>query len=150
MPNFFRRLSSFPVYPVPMKSNMPLGETVDLLLKLNDIRSRDELFRQVERHGWPTGRSSFYRLLNGEREFDVGLLEIVAEALQVDPETFAEYRLWRAKRPYEPREVGFDTAMRNLSRLEEAEDLDGAEPTRHPPGKHLRPLGGNGEQAASS
>jgi hypothetical protein len=50
----------------------------------------------------------------GERHPAPKLIEAVADALDLAPETFTEYRLWTARRRLDPQEVGFVEAVRNL------------------------------------
>ncbi|HEX7254954.1 MAG TPA: hypothetical protein VF236_03425 [Gaiellaceae bacterium] len=50
----------------------------------------------------------------GERHPAPKLIEAVTDALDLPPETFAEYRLWEARRQLDPQEVGFEQAVRSL------------------------------------
>lgn len=50
----------------------------------------------------------------GERQLDRRAIEEVASAIGVEPSYFAEYRLMEAQAMFDPREVGFDEAIRNL------------------------------------
>jgi hypothetical protein len=43
------------------------------------------------------------------------IIEAVGDALRVPPEAFVEYRLWTARRGFDPQEVGFEQAARNLA-----------------------------------
>ena len=50
----------------------------------------------------------------GERAPAPKVIEAVSDALGVVPATFAEYRLWEARRLLDPQEVGLEEAVRNL------------------------------------
>jgi hypothetical protein len=54
------------------------------------------------------------KAVTGERHPAPKVIEAVSDALGVRPEFFAEYRLWKAQRQFDPREVGLDTALKNL------------------------------------
>ena len=50
----------------------------------------------------------------GEREPTIELLEAVAKALDVPPDTFYEYELLSARRAFDPNVVGLDAALDNV------------------------------------
>ena len=52
-----------------------------------------------------------------ERQPAPKVIEAVSDALSVAPETFAEYRLWQARRLLDPQEVGLNEAVRSLNEL---------------------------------
>jgi hypothetical protein len=55
----------------------------------------------------------------GERFPSQKIMEECARVLRVDPvETFAEYRLWSARRELDPAEVGLHKALETLLRWE--------------------------------
>jgi hypothetical protein len=58
------------------------------------------------------------KAVTGERHPAPKVVEAVSDALDVPPDTFAEYRLWNTQRLFDPREVGFDTAIANLEAWE--------------------------------
>jgi transcriptional regulator with XRE-family HTH domain len=131
-----------------MKSDKPFHRTMESLLEIADIGQR-ELGRRAESHGWTYTFSHLNRYLTGESKVTPQVIEVLAETLQVPPETFAEYRLWKARSPYDPDTVGFKVAVRNLHRLEAAEDEAGP----HDPHKladRLHHQGNDEDQAASS
>lgn len=57
---------------------------------------------------------SLRKALVGDRQPTPGLMEACAAALGVDPTVFLEYRVWQAKRQFDPREVGMAEAIANL------------------------------------
>lgn len=60
------------------------------------------------------------KALAGDRQPTVELMEAVARLAEVDPTLFVEYRLHLARREFNVREVGFETAAANLKRWAEA------------------------------
>ena len=54
--------------------------------------------------------------VSGERPVGIDTMRESAEALNVPPETFAEFALWEAQRDFDPREVGVEQALVNLER----------------------------------
>jgi hypothetical protein len=54
------------------------------------------------------------KAVTGERYPAAKVIEAVSDALSVEPDTFAEYRLWRAQRQFDPKEVGLERALKNL------------------------------------
>lgn len=57
-------------------------------------------------------------LANGRDKPSLRAMELIAQACEVDPEYFAEYRLAAAMRELDPEVVGFEQALENLkSRL---------------------------------
>lgn len=73
----------------------------------------EDLARRIPKLNMMTLR----RLHSGTRAVRPDHLEAIAEALGVEPEFFAEYRLWKAREALDPRVVGFDAAMNTLDRL---------------------------------
>ena len=55
------------------------------------------------------------KAIAGDRQPTSGLMEAVAEALDIQPTEFLEYRIWAAQRQFDPREVGMDVALQNLN-----------------------------------
>lgn len=106
-----------------MKSYKPFPETMQMLLEMEGISGR-ELSKRGVRHGLDLSHSTISRMAKGEVPAAPHHMESIARTLGILPETFAEYRLWQARRQYDPAEVPFETAIRNLRRLEEREDED--------------------------
>jgi transcriptional regulator with XRE-family HTH domain len=76
----------------------------------------------------PNGRGLSYghisNLAKGERPTEP-TVRLLAKALELPPETFADYRIARLRASLDEREVGLDQALRTLETLEAA--LDGRE-----------------------
>ncbi len=56
------------------------------------------------------------KAVTGDRRPLPELMTACAQALDVEPTVFPEYRLWQAQRLFDPREVGSEAAMENLRR----------------------------------
>ncbi len=54
------------------------------------------------------------KALVGDRQPTPALMEAAAKALDLKPDIFLEYRVWEAKRQFDPREVGMAEALKNL------------------------------------
>lgn len=103
-----------------MKSTKPFPETIQLLLDIYEISGR-ELARRLERKGISRNQSTVQRLVNGESPVNHEHLEWFAKALGILPETFAEYRLWKARSSYDPLVIGWPKAIKNLELREASE-----------------------------
>jgi len=57
---------------------------------------------------------SLRKAVTGERWPSPKIMEMVAQALGVEPRLFWEYQLHEAQRSFDPREVGEDEAIANL------------------------------------
>jgi len=103
-----------------MKSNKPFRETVHLLLEVEDISMREMVRRGENSSDDPRTMGAVQPVLAGRAEPSIGLMEFCAKALRIEPETFAEYRMWQARRLFDPtdEDVGFETALKNLEALE--------------------------------
>lgn len=55
------------------------------------------------------------KALVGDRQPTPALMQACAAALGVEPTVFLEYRIWDAKRQFDPREVGMEQALKNLN-----------------------------------
>lgn len=71
--------------------------------------------------------SALRKVMAGQRSLKPELMEAMATALGVQPTEFVEYRLWLARRLFDPEEVegGLEEAVANLSRLDAALQLAG-------------------------
>ncbi len=67
-----------------------------------------------------TSPATLNKALRGDRPVPLPLVEALAAVLEVEPATFPEYRLARARRLLDEREVGLDEALQNLARVESA------------------------------
>jgi hypothetical protein len=62
------------------------------------------------------------KAVTGDRPVAPKIIEAIAKNLGVDPEMFAEYRLWQLRCTFDPAQVGVATAIQNLARWERRED----------------------------
>jgi hypothetical protein len=74
--------------------------------------------KEIEGVSYETLRRVVAAALPPSRE----LIEECARALRIRPEYFLEYRLYRAQRDFDPREVGIDRAVENLRVWERARE----------------------------
>lgn len=97
-----------------MESSRPFHETLTGLLEVMDIGQR-ELARRTALHGWGS-HTTIGRLTQNELKPSLQAMEQIAYALGVPPETFAEYRLGKARAKLDPAQVGLKAALKNLAR----------------------------------
>ncbi len=106
-----RRYDAAPV--VGDKSRRPFPETLKSLLESHEMSLRELSRRTRKQADW--GRTSTMSLLlNEELRPTMEAMEHIAFAIEVRPETFAEYRLGAARRRLDPEVVGLNEALRNL------------------------------------
>jgi hypothetical protein len=93
----------------------------DLVLALNDERfltpsGNVNWLEFVKAEMEPRGvkYETLRKAVAQERAPGATLIERVADAIGVKPEYFSEYRLAQALRSFDPAEVGYDKAMKNL------------------------------------
>jgi hypothetical protein len=67
-----------------------------------------------------TSQDTLNKALQGKRPLNDPIVEAVAEALEVAPGTFVEYRLSKLRQGLDHRKVGFDSAAKTLLAIEEA------------------------------
>jgi transcriptional regulator with XRE-family HTH domain len=81
-------------------------------------------------------------LANGHDRPSLRAMELIAEACEVTPEHFAEYRLATAMRELDPAEVGLEQALANLNaRLAAQRRSDGRSPAARGRRVQTRPTG---------
>lgn len=108
----------------PVTTDWPFPDALELLAAQQGVEFHtgptrggqlniEDLARRIPKLNMMTLR----RLHSGTRAVRPDHLEVIAEALGVAPEFFAEYRLWKAREALDPRVVGFDAAMNTLDRL---------------------------------
>lgn len=117
---FGPRVASTPDREAPVRSTRPFPETIRDLRRIAGVSER-ELTRRASRHGFARDNSTLHRICTGESAALPEHMEAIARALQIEPETFAEYRLWKARCDYDPAAVGWDRAIRNLALTERVE-----------------------------
>ena len=98
-----------------MESTLPFPETLQKIMDMQDVGMR-ELARRCEQRGWGS-YASIRGLRKGEFAPTLTAMEEIAVALDIKPETFAEYRLGKARALLDPEQVGWKKALRNLKKL---------------------------------
>lgn len=96
----------------PMESNKPFPETLANIMAMQDVGHR-ELARRCKARDWGS-HATINSLVAGTLRPSVKAMEAIAVALQIRPETFAEYRLAIARRKLDPEVVGLKQALKNL------------------------------------
>jgi transcriptional regulator with XRE-family HTH domain len=76
-------------------------------------------------------------LANGHDKPSTRAMELIAQACEIDPEYFAEYRLAVAMRELDPAEVGLERALENLNARLGARRKAGARSQSTPQGPAL-------------
>jgi transcriptional regulator with XRE-family HTH domain len=105
---------------------MPVEAPEPFPVRLKHLaRERRTSVERVAHAAWDqnvegTSPSTLRKALSGDRPLPLQLVEALAAVLEVEPETFPEYRLARARRLLDEREVGLDEALQNLARVESA------------------------------
>jgi transcriptional regulator with XRE-family HTH domain len=131
-----------------MNSTQPFPEALHDLVRAKGYRKRNGTVNYAEvANALPTiTYETLRKLTSGAYPPSPAQLEEIAGALDVDPAYFAEYQLWLKRRPFDPREVGIDEALKNLRA--EAMGGDGAadrrQKRRSPEERPCRPLFGDG------
>ncbi len=96
-------------------TNKPFGAALADLLREHDYTTQTgnvnwNAFASVLEIDYETLRKA----VAGIRPPTPYVLEDVARALAIKPEHFAEYRMHQAARRFDPREVGFEQALKNV------------------------------------
>lgn len=96
-------------------------------LRADREMSQDDLAYEARKYGAPSALTGSYisAIKKGRRPLSIEVLGGLAGALEVEPETFAEYRLAQARQQLDERQVGLEQAVENLRRLEAAEAAAG-------------------------
>jgi len=87
----------------------------DLLIK-NGFTSKmgNADFAGFSRNLGTTHYEVLRKAISGTREPSPSVMEDCADTLGVSPEVFTEYRLWQARRQFDPKEVGYSAALESL------------------------------------
>jgi transcriptional regulator with XRE-family HTH domain len=98
-----------------LRSEKPFGEALRALMVEHELtfRSLAEETRLIDRRGMTHAHLNM--LANGHDKPSMRAMELIAQACEVKPEYFAEYRLALAMRELDPAEVGLEQALANLS-----------------------------------
>jgi transcriptional regulator with XRE-family HTH domain len=98
--------------PKVVRSTKPFPETLASIMEMEEISHR-ELARRCQRRGWGS-LGTINQLVRGVLRPSLQAMKAVSTALQIEPETFAEYRLLVARRKLDPEVVGLAKALKNL------------------------------------
>lgn len=108
-----------------MESVRPFKETLTQLMDMENVSVR-EVGRRCERHGG-ISFSAISQLRQGRLSPSMKAMAEVARALGVPAETFAEYRLGKARASLDPDQVGLHKALVNLARMQGVPTAQGAD-----------------------
>lgn len=100
-------------------STFELSRALPALMRERGVSYRALAARTRERAGDAMGVTSGHlaNLVSGRSRASAPVLELIATALDVRPEYFAEYRLAVLRRSLDERAVGFDAVCRRYSEL---------------------------------
>ena len=96
-------------------SDRPFGDALRALMTERGMtyRSLAEATRELDGRGMTHAHINM--LANGHDKPSRRAMELIAQACDVDPMYFAEYRLAAAMRELDPAEVGLERALENLN-----------------------------------
>jgi len=96
-------------------SDKPFGDSLRVLMNEHgfSFRSLAEATREVDGRGMTHAHINM--LANGHDKPSLRAMELIAQACEVQPDYFAEYRLAAAMRELDPAEVGLEQALENLN-----------------------------------
>jgi transcriptional regulator with XRE-family HTH domain len=96
-------------------STEPFGDTLRRLMERRGLtyRALADATRRLDGKGMTHAHINM--LANGHDRPSLRAMELIAEACEVTPEHFAEYRLAAAMRELDPAEVGLEQALANLN-----------------------------------
>src|ERR1700722_11227441 len=97
------------------ESNRPFGEALRLLMKDRRFSYRGLADATSSIDGKGMTHAHINMLANGHDKPSIRAMELLAHALGVSPDHFAEYRLATAMRELDPTEVGLEQALENLN-----------------------------------
>ena len=97
------------------QSSQPFGEALRELMEARGLsyRALADATRQLDGKGMTHAHINM--LARGHDRPSMRAMELLGQALGVDPDYFAEYRLARAMRELDPAEVGLEQALDNLN-----------------------------------
>jgi transcriptional regulator with XRE-family HTH domain len=93
------------------------GEAVKELLNDREWSLRELQRRTQDQTEWGS-LSTIHLLLAGQLKPSPQAIERIAGVLRVDPEYFAEYRLWQLRHALDPERVGLSEALAVLESLD--------------------------------
>ena len=123
-------------------STKPFGESLRALMDERSLTYRGlaEATRKLDGKG--ITHAHINMLANGHDKPSMRAMELIAEACEVEPAYFAEYRLAVAMKALDPSEVGLEQALANLNASYAAQRKTGAKARKDQPRQvRLRPSG---------
>jgi transcriptional regulator with XRE-family HTH domain len=119
-------------------SDQPFGKTLRSLMQTRGLtyRALAETTRELDGRGLT--HAHINTLANGRDKPSLRAMELIAQACEVEPDYFAEYRLAAAMRELDPDVVGLEQALENLNARLGAHRRAGAK-ARPRPGPRARP-----------
>jgi transcriptional regulator with XRE-family HTH domain len=123
-------------------SDKPFGEAFRTLMNERGLtyRSLSETTRALDGKGMTHAHLNM--LANGHEKPSLRAMALIAQACEVQPEYFAQYRLAAAMRELDPAEVGLEQALENLNaRLGERQRSDAKGRPRQRPQAKPHPSG---------
>jgi transcriptional regulator with XRE-family HTH domain len=97
------------------ESNRPFGEALRLLMDEHGFSYRALAQRTRQLDGRGMTHAHINMLAKGHDRPSMRAMELIAEACEVEPTYFAEYRLAQAMRELDPTEVGLEQALEALN-----------------------------------
>jgi transcriptional regulator with XRE-family HTH domain len=96
-------------------SDEPFGDALRALMEERGLsyRALAQVTRQLDGRGMTHAHINM--LANGRDKPSMRAMELIAQACDVEPAYFAEYRLATAMRALDPAEVGLEQALENLN-----------------------------------
>jgi transcriptional regulator with XRE-family HTH domain len=97
----------------------PLNIALPALMRIRGLtyRALAARSRQFDPHGNGVSTGHLANLVSERSRPSIPVLELIAAALDIDAEHFAEYRLAALRRSLDEREVGFQAACRRYLEL---------------------------------
>jgi transcriptional regulator with XRE-family HTH domain len=119
-------------------SSQPFGEALRALMDARGLTYRGlaQAIREIDDKGLTHAHINM--LANGHDKPSLRAMELIAQACEVEPEYFAEYRLALAMRELDPSQVGLEQALENLNARMGARRRRAAKP-RPAPARPARP-----------
>lgn len=110
------------------RSTEPFGTTVRRFLDEEGLSIGNLVKRAKLLTDRPKGKSTVTQMMRGNANPSPEVMEMVAKGLHIEPEVFAEYRMWKIRKALNPAQpatngrggIGFEAAVGNLIALEQA------------------------------
>jgi transcriptional regulator with XRE-family HTH domain len=118
---------------VKQLSDRPFGHALRELMTARGLSYRKLADATRELDGRGMTHAHINMLANGHDKPSMRAMELIAQACEVDPLFFAEYRLAAAMHELDPAEVGLEQALANLNSRLAARRRTGATARQGPP-----------------